>query len=100
MVFTTDKPGRFIVDSSKKENYVKTSTMSHFQDEPFVSEEEHERAQKEINAHVTTLVCSRLPYTARCTDTSDKKGPNRLQESGDRIFRPVRCPFTAPRAPI
>ena len=48
VVFQTDKSGRFATDT--KENYSRAS-KPHIENDKTITEEEHERCQKEINAH-------------------------------------------------
>ena len=48
VIFQTDKSGRFAVDS--KENYIRASEP-HLRNDITITEEEHVRCQKEMNAH-------------------------------------------------
>ena len=62
VVFPTDKSGRLAVDS--KDNYI-AATMQHVEEDEVIGEKEHDRLQKEINAH--TIMWLRLSNAGEFT---------------------------------
>ena len=74
--FQTDKSGRMAVDT--KDNYVK-ATVPHVTGDAVVTDDDHVKSQKMVNAHSSMWV--RITRAGELTGTSATRGEDRVRNS-------------------